>query len=48
MGALSAVIVSPCVAAPLAGALLYISQTRDVLLGGVGASSPWRSAWACR
>jgi len=33
MGALSAVIVSPCVAAPLAGALLYISQTRDVLLG---------------
>lgn len=34
MGALSALIVSPCVAAPLAGALLYISQTRDVLLGG--------------
>ena len=34
MGMLSAVIVSPCVAAPLAGALLYISQTRDVLLGG--------------
>jgi thiol:disulfide interchange protein DsbD len=34
MGALSAIIVSPCVAAPLAGALLYISQTRDVLLGG--------------
>ena len=34
MGALSAVIVSPCVAAPLAGALLYISQTRDVMLGG--------------
>lgn len=33
MGVLSAVIVSPCVAAPLAGALLYISQTRDVLLG---------------
>jgi thioredoxin:protein disulfide reductase len=35
MGGLSAVIVSPCVAAPLAGALVYISQTRDVLLGGV-------------
>lgn len=35
MGALSALIVSPCVAAPLAGALLYISQTHDVLLGGV-------------
>jgi thiol:disulfide interchange protein DsbD len=34
MGALSAVIVSPCVAAPLAGALLYINQTQDVLLGG--------------
>jgi thioredoxin:protein disulfide reductase len=34
MGALSAVIVSPCVAAPLAGALLYIAQTRDVALGG--------------
>lgn len=34
MGALSAVIVGPCVAAPLAGALLYISQTRDALLGG--------------
>ena len=34
MGVLSAVIVSPCVAAPLAGALLYISQTKDVLLGG--------------
>jgi len=34
MGVLSAVIVSPCVAAPLAGALLYISQSRDVALGG--------------
>ena len=34
MGGLSALIVSPCVAAPLAGALLYISQTRDVALGG--------------
>jgi len=35
MGVLSAIIVSPCVAAPLAGALLYISQTRDVALGGL-------------
>jgi thiol:disulfide interchange protein DsbD len=35
MGVFSAAIVSPCVAAPLAGALLYISQTRDVLLGGI-------------
>jgi thiol:disulfide interchange protein DsbD len=34
MGALSALIVGPCVAAPLAGALLYISQTRDVVVGG--------------
>jgi thioredoxin:protein disulfide reductase len=34
MGILSAAIVSPCVAAPLAGALLYISQTRDTVLGG--------------
>ncbi|RFB67597.1 MULTISPECIES: protein-disulfide reductase DsbD [unclassified Herbaspirillum] len=34
MGAISALIVGPCVAAPLAGALLYISQTRDVVLGG--------------
>jgi thiol:disulfide interchange protein DsbD len=35
MGALSALIVGPCVAAPLAGALVYISQTRDVLIGGI-------------
>ncbi len=34
MGVVSALIVSPCVSAPLAGALLYISQTRDVVLGG--------------
>ncbi len=34
MGALSALIIGPCVAAPLAGALLYISQTGDVVLGG--------------
>ncbi len=35
MGALSALIVSPCVAAPLAGALIYIGQTHDVVLGAV-------------
>ena len=35
MGVLSALIVGPCVAAPLAGALLYISQSRDAVLGGV-------------
>ncbi|MDG5975219.1 protein-disulfide reductase [Hydrogenophaga taeniospiralis CCUG 15921] len=34
MGGLSALVVGPCVAAPLAGALVYISQTRDVVLGG--------------
>ena len=36
MGVLSALIVSPCVAAPLAGALIYIGQTHNVLLGGIG------------
>jgi thiol:disulfide interchange protein DsbD len=36
MGALSALIVSPCVAAPLAGALIYIGQTHNVFLGGIG------------
>ena len=36
MGVISALIVSPCVSAPLAGALIVIGQTRDVLLGGVG------------
>ncbi len=35
MGALSSLIVGPCVAAPLAGALLYIAGTGDVLLGGL-------------
>ncbi len=35
MGALSALIVGPCVAAPLAGALLYISTTGDAVLGGM-------------
>lgn len=34
MGAISALIVSPCVSAPLAGALIYISTTGDALLGG--------------
>ena len=34
MGALSALIVGPCVAAPLAGALLYIGKTGDAVLGG--------------
>jgi len=34
MGVFSALVVSPCVSAPLAGALLYISSTGDMWLGG--------------
>ncbi|MAA63303.1 MAG: thiol:disulfide interchange protein [Alteromonadaceae bacterium] len=34
IGALSALIVSPCVSAPLAGSLIYISTTQDAVLGG--------------
>jgi len=34
MGGVSALIVSPCVTGPLAGALVFISQSRDVTLGG--------------
>ncbi|MBK1642584.1 thiol:disulfide interchange protein [Chromatium okenii] len=35
MGLLSALIISPCVAPPLFGALVYISQTGDAVLGGL-------------
>ena len=35
MGFLSALIVGPCVAPPLAGALMYIGQTGDAVLGGL-------------
>jgi thiol:disulfide interchange protein DsbD len=35
MGMLSALIVGPCVAPPLMGALIYIGQTGDAVLGGV-------------
>ena len=35
MGFLSALIVGPCVAAPLAGALIYIGQSGDPVLGGM-------------
>ena len=35
MGAVSALVVGPCVAAPLAGALVYISRTKDVVVGGM-------------
>lgn len=47
MGFLSALVISPCVALPLAGALLYIAKTGDILLGGaalfvlsIGMSTP--------
>ncbi|MES3007051.1 MAG: protein-disulfide reductase DsbD [Pseudomonadota bacterium] len=39
LGAVSSLIVGPCVAAPLAGALIYISQTGDVVLGGTALFS---------
>ncbi len=39
MGGISSLIVGPCVAAPLAGALVYISQTRDVALGALALFS---------
>jgi len=39
MGFLSALIVGPCVAAPLAGALVYIGQTGDAFLGGAALFS---------
>ena len=47
IGALSALLVSPCVSAPLAGALLYISASGDAVLGfasllslGIGMGVP--------
>jgi thiol:disulfide interchange protein DsbD len=39
MGVLSALIVGPCMAAPLAGALIYIGQTADPVLGGLALFS---------
>jgi len=42
MGVVSALVVSPCVSAPLAGALLYISRSGDVVLGG---SALYAMAW---
>jgi thiol:disulfide interchange protein DsbD len=35
MGVLSSLVVSPCVSAPLAGALIYISATGNALIGGM-------------
>ena len=47
MGAVSALVVSPCVSAPLAGTLVYISSTGDAMLGaaalfllGMGMGAP--------
>lgn len=42
MGGLSAIVVSPCVSAPLAGALVFLSRTGDVTLGG---SALFAMAW---
>jgi thiol:disulfide interchange protein DsbD len=39
MGVLSALIVGPCIAAPLAGALIYIGQSGDAILGGLALFS---------
>tara|TARA_B100001769_G_C22093940_1_gene590044 strand:- start:1024 stop:2097 length:1074 start_codon:yes stop_codon:yes gene_type:complete len=39
MGSLSALIVGPCVTAPLIGALIYISTTNDYILGGLALFS---------
>ncbi|MDQ7049882.1 MAG: protein-disulfide reductase DsbD [Enterobacterales bacterium] len=39
MGALSALVVSPCVTVPVAGILLYIATTKDMLIGGVALYS---------
>jgi thioredoxin:protein disulfide reductase len=39
MGVFSALIIGPCVTAPLAGALLYIGQTGDAVFGGAALFS---------
>jgi thiol:disulfide interchange protein DsbD len=39
MGFLSALIVGPCVTAPLIGALLYIGSTKDYIIGGAALFS---------
>jgi thiol:disulfide interchange protein DsbD len=39
MGFLSALIVGPCVTAPLVGALIYIAETGDAMLGGLALFS---------
>ena len=39
MGAISALIVGPCMVGPLAGALTFIAKTRDAVLGGIALFS---------
>lgn len=39
MGALSSLVVSPCVSAPLAGVMLFLASSQDMLLGGVALAS---------
>ncbi|MEM7291811.1 MAG: protein-disulfide reductase DsbD [Pseudomonadota bacterium] len=39
MGFLSALIVGPCITAPLVGALIYIAETGDAVLGGIALFS---------
>ena len=39
MGILSALVISPCATAPLSGALLYISSTGNIFLGGIALFS---------
>ena len=35
IGSISSLVLSPCIAPPLAGAIIYISQSRDFILGGL-------------
>ena len=46
LGALSGLLVGPCMTAPLAGALLYIAQSGNALHGGL--IPPWASALVSR
>lgn len=38
-GMLSVLVLSPCVSAPLAGVLVYVSTTEDILVGGISLAS---------
>lgn len=39
MGAVSSLVVSPCVSAPLAGIMLFLASSQDMLLGGIALAS---------